>query len=67
MRTWMFSHRGARVCRSRSAPALSVALLAASLYGLAGAGPAAAQSYENLNEAVNELAGDSRVDASACG
>ena len=56
MRSRMTTNDRRRIGLSRGARLLTAALVAGSLYGLAGAGPAAAQSYKDLNEAVTKLA-----------
>ena len=56
MRIRMTTNHRRHIGLSRGARVLTVALVAGSLYGLAGAGPAAAQTYTDLNEAVTKLA-----------
>ena len=60
MRNWPIMNRRGRSGVSGNATALAAMLLAASLYGLAGAGPAAAQGtyYADLNAAVPDLASE---------
>ena len=66
MHIQMTTNHRRRIGLSRGARVLTVALVAGSLYGLAGAGPVAAQTYTDLNEAVTKLASrlasDDRLD-----